>query len=168
MNFKPKRNNRLIGLKAKRTGAEWEDILSHSAHMCGCKVIQIPSGCKWVGNGRAVPVTTPFVFVIMKGGKSIFVDAKSCGDTNFTHSKIDQDQVFWLSECAKGGNKAGYIVRFSKQKKVVFFSVERLASIRSGESLKPEDGYQLPSDLDRIDLRGLFYEQREETASSAS
>lgn len=162
MNQFQKDRNRLRGLRAKRVGETWENLLQSNAYRCGCKVIKIPSGCRWVSAVRAVAVKTPFDFVFIRGGKSVFLDAKTTLSGCFTFSAVDQDQIHWLTECAKGGAKAGYIVDFRTLKKVVFFSVEKLSGLRSRQSLKPEDGIQLSGDDDRLDLGKLFYERRSE------
>lgn len=156
MSFRVEKN-RIRGLKAKRAGDSWENVFESSAWRAGCKVIKIPSGCRWVAANRAVAVPTPFDFVIMKAGKSIYLDTKSTMDANWTYSMNDPQQLHWLGECAQAGHKAGYVVNFQSIRKVVFFSIYLLAGLRPRESLKPEQGYQLSGDDDRLNLGGLFY-----------
>jgi len=153
---------RMGGLRAKMAGDNWEHLFENSANRSGCEVIKIPSGCRWVSAVRAVPVKTPFDFIVMRAGKSIYVDTKSTLLSSFAYSEIDRHQLHWLSRCAKAGHKAGYIVNFRALKMVVFFSVYTLAGLGPRKSLKPDQGTQLSFDGDRIDLGKLFYEQRTE------
>lgn len=130
-------------------------------------MIKIPSGCRWVSGVKAVPVKTPFDFVLIKGGKSIFCDAKTTLDKTWSYSSNDPKQVHWLSECAKGGCRAGYIVNFRSISKIIFFSVEKLSGLRPRESLSPEQGINLSDDKSEMNLGALFYERSQEVLATS-
>ena len=167
MNQFLKDKRRLSGLRAKRAGESWENLLESSAWRAGCKVIRIPSGCRWVSGVKAVPVKTPFDFVLIKAGKSIYCDAKTTLEKNWSYSSNDPQQIASLSECAKGGCRAGYIVNFRSLKKIIFFSVEKLSGLRPRESLSPEQGINLSDDKSEMNLGALFYERSQEVPATS-
>lgn len=153
---------RVAGLRAKRVGEDWERLLEGGAWRYGAKVIRIPSGCRWITAGRAKPVKTPFDFCLIKGGKSVYLDAKTTLGAAWSYSENDPNQIHWLSQCSAGGCKAGYLISFRTLKMIVFFTVEQLSGLRPRTSLKPEDGIQLYSDGYRIDLGALFNGNKED------
>jgi len=155
-------------MRAKVAGAQWEALFESAAWRFGCKVIKIPSGCRWVGKNKIQPVTTPFDFCLIRKSVSVYLDTKTTLAGTFIYSDIDQQQVYWLSQCAAGGCKAGYVVEFRKLKRVVFFSVEQLAGLKPRSGLYPDDGVQLSGDDDRLDLGALFYERTKETATAGT
>lgn len=166
MNFLKKERRRMGGLVAKRAGSQWENVLRHHAGLQGIKVIPIPPACKWISPTKIMPAKSPFDFIMVKNGRALFVDAKSTKKNTFTYSDCDQDQLYWLGECAAGGARAGYIVSFREMKITVFFSVFQLLRLMPGRGLKPESGILLSIDGDLMNLRLLFHEQ--ETSDPAS
>lgn len=154
--------SRIGGMRAKIAGTNWENLFESSAWRFGCKVIKIPSGCKWVGPNKIKPIPTPFDFCIIRKSVSVYLDTKTTLSGTFTFSDIDQNQVYWLSQCAAGGCKAGYVVEFRKLGSVVFFSVEQLAGLRPRSGLSPAQGVQLSGDDGRLDLGALFYDRMKE------
>jgi hypothetical protein len=142
------------GLLAKRNGQDFEDLIEISCRLCGWGWVKIPSGCKWVSGTRAIPVKTPFDFVLFNQSHSVYLDAKTVVDNAFSYSKIDDNQLKWLSHVERFEHVAGYLVNFSELNKTVFFSAKQLSSLRPRQSLKPDNGLLL-GDNQRINLGGF-------------
>lgn len=158
---------RIAGIRAKQMGLAWENLFESNAYHAGCGVIKIPDGCRQVGKGKMIRVKTPFDFVIMKSGKSIYLDTKTTLGTRWTFSDCDRHQMYWLEMCAKAGHRAGYMVEFRALKRIVFFSIARLSRLQPRESLSPDDGLQISVADDRLDLGRLFYERTQETTPAS-
>jgi hypothetical protein len=147
------------GLKAKRSGQRFEEIVKIPASRDGIEVIQIPSGARWVpmrGGVRAIPTKTPFDFVMCRDGIAVFFDAKSTSAKNFTASSIQLHQLYHLARVENAGFRSGYVVYFQGTDEVVFFSASQLASLKRGDSLKSSDGLMLGSAL-TLSLLPLFF-----------
>lgn len=134
---------RRSGLFAKKAGDWFEDWLDIACTRSGWAVIKIPSGCRWVSATRATPERTPFDFVFVKNGFSIFGDAKTTLAKNWSRSMSTPHQLNSLLRLEKFGSVAGYIVNFRDQNKTVFFSASQLSSLKVRCSLKVEDGILL-------------------------
>lgn len=158
---------RIAGIRSKIMGMAWENLFESNAWRFGAAVIKIPDGCRQVSKGKLIRVKSPFDFVIIKSGKSVFLDTKTTLGTRWTYSDCDRHQMYWLEHCAKAGSRAGYMVEFRALRRIVFFSIERLSRLQPRESLSPDDGLQISSDDDRLDLGRLFYERRTEEATPA-
>lgn len=161
----------VAGHMAKRLGATWETLFENSAWRLGCKVIRIPDGCRQItgrgyGGKRLIRVPSPFDFCLIKNGQTVYLDTKSTQESRFKFSLVDRQQLYWLSQCAAGGCRAGYAVEFRELKRVVFFPVEKLAGLQPRESLSPDEGLQLSRDNADLSLENLFYEPRQKAASS--
>lgn len=145
--------NRRRGLVAKTSGDWFESLLSNACERRRWVSIKIPSGCQWVSATRAKPVTTPFDFVFTKGGRSIFGDAKTTNEKNWSYSKTTPHQLYWLRRIEVSGNIAGYVVNFREQNQTVFFTAGQLSGLRPRQSLKPDDGILIGNNQDiNLDL----------------
>lgn len=128
------------GLFAKRAGEWFENWLESECSRKGWVVVKIPSGCEWVGHKRAIPVRTPFDFIFVSGEFSIYGDAKTTLDKNFSYSQIKKHQLYWLNRIEKVGGVAGYVVSFRELDTAVFFSAGVLSGLKPRCSLAISDG----------------------------
>ena len=131
----------LSALKAKKHGDYFENLLMFFSHRSGFKFIKIPNGCKYLPNGRIVPIKSPFDFILSSDSMTLFIDAKSVEGESFSFSQINQDQVRCLDMVKNKNNKAGYIIDLNKE--VIFADIDLLKSIKPGQSIKKEDGVYL-------------------------
>ena len=148
------------GLYAKKAGDWFETWLETACKRHGWAIVKIPSGCRWVANGKAIPVKTPFDFVFAKNGVSIFGDAKTTKAVNWSFSETDPWQLENLLKLEKTGNISGYIVNFREQSKTVFFSSKQLSGLKPRCSLSPDDGILIGNNqeinLEAVTNGGLF------------
>lgn len=122
-----------VGLKAKRNGDFFENLIMFFAVRSGFEFIKIPSGCINLGK-KLIPTKSPFDFILVSDELTVFCDAKSTQHKNFEHSSIDQDQVRNLSKLDNGKNICGYLINFNGE--VGFAPVRLLKSIERGQSVK--------------------------------
>lgn len=145
------------GLRAKREGDAFQQFFFNACRAAGIYAIQFPEGCKRVmRNGRhaLIQVKTPFDFILVGRGTSAYVDTKSIAAETVTYSFLTPHQVQVLGDVEARGLKAGYVVHFKLTNMVYFFSAKLLLSLRSRESLKPEQGEPL-GHLYRMQLKGF-------------
>jgi hypothetical protein len=131
-----KTSKKSSGLKAKRNGDYFENIISFFAIRQGLEVIKIPSSCKNMGI-RLIAIKSPFDFILIGNFKTIFCDAKSTTKETFCYSQIDQSQIRYLSMTINNINHAGYIINFNGE--VGFAPVGLLKSIKPKGSIKFRD-----------------------------
>lgn len=144
----------LAGKKSKLNGQMFENLLESSAYRQGWEVIKIPDGCRQIGQGKMIRISSPFDFVMVKKGHCLFIDAKSCIAKSFGNSMITPHQVLKLSRVQACGFLSGYICNFSSLNKVVFFPASQLYGLKHMESLKPEMGVMI-GDRENINLNLL-------------
>jgi hypothetical protein len=65
------RSRVIAGRKAKQEGKGFENTLYVDALRQGWYVINIPQGCRWIGQNKVIAVESPFDFLIIKDGKTI-------------------------------------------------------------------------------------------------
>lgn len=128
----------ISALKAKKHGDFFENVIMFFANRAGYKFIKIPNGCKYLPNGKIIPVKTPFDFILSREDQVLFIDAKTTEKETFPFSAIDQDQVRCLDQTQSKGTKCGYVIDLNGN--VVFVEVNKLKQVSPGESLKKEDG----------------------------
>lgn len=152
--LKSRFKNQLRGKKAQASGDRWENILFSNAYRQGFHPCRIPNGCKSIGLNRLIRVESPFDFILSKvPGVVLFLDTKTCGTKNFSHSQLKKHQIEELRFCELAGALAGYLVHFQTINQVVFFSALQLMNLESKKSLKPKDGIILGKELDfNLDL----------------
>lgn len=138
----PKLGNILRGRKAKRSGDGFETLLKSCALRSKFEVIHLPpSGAKTISNTKFIRVRIPFDFIFSKDSKAIFIDAKhKANGSTFPRSNINIQQVLPLIGLESTGHVAGYIVQFTKDDLVVFFSAKKLWDLKYGDSLSPNAG----------------------------
>ena len=151
-------NKIIAGKRAKHNGNYFENFLKSCAYRDKWEVLQIPNGCKTLGKNNLIRIPSPFDFVFCKNQKAIFADAKTTERSTFSRSQINVNQSFSLSRLEAQGFIAGYIVRFSKQKEVFFFSAAILSGLKPQESLSPKDGVFIGNDIHiHLDVLAKFF-----------
>lgn len=128
-------------------GALFEQMLQWKANIQNVMFIKIPDGCKRVPSAskipRLIPVTTPFDFIFIYEGKSIFLDAKTFDKTSITYSMLTNHQVITLNKIRHYGAQAGYIVFHRDIDEIRFYDAEKLYRLRPRESLTIGDGIKI-------------------------
>lgn len=146
----------ISGRKAKKVGAEFEDLLHVQCTANGWQVVKMPMGAKMLNAHKMIRVRTDFDFVFAKKfPQVIFADAKCVEAKAFSASRITPHQLKAILGLERRGFKAGYIVNFSNKFSTVWFSASQLAGLTRGQSLKPEEGIYLGTS-NRIDLDMIF------------
>lgn len=130
------------GLLSKRNGDYFEKLIQYQANRVGCVFEKIPSGAKWVGARRVIPMRTPFDFIIAKGGRCAVFDAKLIDSETFGRSMIKAHQLRSLLNFWRVGIPAGYVISFSNGW-VEFFNADVLFNLRHRQSLKVGTGLYL-------------------------
>lgn len=142
-------------LKSKRSGDWFENVIKFHASKQGMACEKIPSGAKWVGPNRTIAVRTPFDFILAFDGKCAVFDAKLINADRFPKSQIKPHQLKSLCAFGAVGISSGYVINFVKTNRVEFFSWEKLAALKTRDSLKSGDGLLL-GDQQRFDLSLIF------------
>lgn len=140
--------NRISGKKARANGAVFEQIFERRAKSQGWVFIRFPLGCRRVGRNTLLQIKTPLDCILVKDGRAIFVDLKSTGINNFSHSMVTPHQVEVLKAIECEHLSSGYIVWFRESDEVVFFGAGALDRLKVRESLSVEDGITLGSIAD--------------------
>lgn len=146
--------NRIRGAKAKSQGQIFERILAVNCQRSAIHFEQLPSGCRWVGK-MAIPAKSPFDFIIAKGGRAAFFDAKSVDSETFSRSLCKPHQIEALHALEMSGLTAGFVVWLRKTDSVVFFKASALKGLAPRCSLKANDGISLGSSS-KLTLEGLL------------
>lgn len=112
---------RASGHRAKRAGKSWEEVIALSQRDDRGRVVvltQVPSGCRWIGPGRQVPVKSPFDFCgcVCSTGRAICFDAKSLGESYASFpldnpKVVEAHQIAALVEMGEAGAISGLLVR---------------------------------------------------------
>lgn len=129
--------------KAVRNGNAAENAVVALFQANGWNAVRVPNGGRMVGPSKFIPIKSPFDYVFLKSGASVFVDIKSTTDKSFRFSKIKKHQLVALSGCERSGAVAGYIVYFSKDNLYRFFTASLLASANNRGSFSPDEGAEL-------------------------
>lgn len=124
---------RIGGQEAQRNGDLFENLIMFFAKRSGYEFIKIPSGCKNLGK-KLIPVKSPFDFILVSKSQTIFCDAKSTKEENFSYSMIDQDQVRNLALLDNGLNKCGYLINFNGLIGFVYVDALKLVKPRTSIS----------------------------------
>lgn len=134
-----------MGLKSKINGLQFEQMIQNRANRDGVLFIKIPDGCRRLPGRfqRIIPVTTPFDFVFISEGVSVFADAKSFDKSQISYSMLTSHQVTALNNITRYKAKAGYLVFHRDCDQVRFYSAEKLYILRPRESVKLTDGILL-------------------------
>jgi len=106
------------GREAQSMGSFFEILFHQRCLWAGFEVTRIPDGCKQIGPGRIVRVTSPFDWIISKDAFIGLIDTKSTKGKSFAHSAIDRNQI---SEMIKHKNlTSGYVIWFRELDRCVF------------------------------------------------
>jgi hypothetical protein len=142
------RSRVIAGRKAKQEGKGFENTLYVDALRQGWYVINIPQGCRWIGQNKVIAVESPFDFLIIKDGKTICLDCKSYYRDRIQYSDLEPHQLQVLAGCEENGVPGGYLVCFRTSYQIVWFSSSKLLGLQPGHGLGIEDGTLLGSLLD--------------------
>lgn len=142
------------GKKAQAIGAMWEGLFQAQAKKNGVLCIRIENGCR-SAYMKLIRVLQPFDFILSYNGKALFVDTKITKSVNYTFSMITQHQIKHLHDLEVAGHLSGYIVNFTKHNKIVFFKASDLKKLQEKQSLGPQDGEIIGSEM-TFDLKLLF------------
>ncbi|GIW77978.1 MAG: hypothetical protein KatS3mg104_3041 [Phycisphaerae bacterium] len=131
-----KKLSRIIaGKRAKRSGEAWERMIIESAERCSVAITKIPSGARWVGLGRFVPVRSPFDFIAtMPWGSTILFDAKRLGASSVsfdaTQGKSSSHQLDTMSQHERNGAICGFLIFSERFNRAVFLRASDAVSGR--------------------------------------
>lgn len=127
--------NRIRGAKAKREGSQFESLVERSAFHQAILPVRMPLGCRRVGRNKLFQIKTPFDFVLVYNGVSIFLDCKSYDSDRISHSQLTEHQITSLHDLEEHGVFAGYLVWFREVNTVGFATASQLVSLEPGKSL---------------------------------
>ena len=144
----------LAHLQAKQAGNAFESIVTTHAIHIGAELTQMPSGCRWVMN-RAIPIKTPFDFILAYRGEVVLFDAKTTKQGGFVYSKITPHQLDSLFALECQGIRAGYLIWFRETDQISFVKASALKALKPRCSLKAEDGLIIGSRID-FDMRTII------------
>lgn len=156
-NHLKKKNAVEAGRRAKKNGAQFEELLKHSAEAKGFRTVRIPDGCLQVSAVKMIRVKSPFDFIFVRGAQIVFCDAKCVTGSTFPYSKINHDQLKHLRTLEAQGHKAGFVIRFNDGSETTthWVGAYQLNALQSGNSLTPQSLIALGS-LNEIDLGRIF------------
>jgi len=95
----------------------------------------MPDGCKVVGKNRLIRVKTPFDYILIYQGMSVYLDCKSFDSDRITNSQITEHQLESLLRIEESGGIAGYLIYFRPAHAICFCRATDLAKIKPGSSL---------------------------------
>jgi len=135
----------ISGRKSKANGDRFEYELYKAALEQGFAAIKIPSGCRSLGVNKLIRVQTPFDFIFTKDSKVIVADAKTTSANTFSKSQITLHQLHALLDQERHGIMAGYIVKFQRTERVIFYNASQLHTVNQGEGLNQNEGVDIGS-----------------------
>lgn len=143
-------------------GKEFESIVDKTSRIQGFAIIEIPSGARWVGQGKqlkAVPIPTACDRVLCKDGKVILIDCKSTRNQHFkaidgSRIVVKPHQIRALGWAESKRIVAGFLVWFRKPDIVSFFLASQLIP---NFKLFPDDGHRIGKiiDMNLVELLNL-------------
>lgn len=122
----------IAGRKSQAKGQGFEHFIMDRFQRFGWMVKRVPSGAKWVGRNRIIPIKSPFDFLAIKNGICIFFDAKRTSAKSLPSSMIKQHQQDHLQDCLDWGCAAGFVVHFEARKEIWFYSPDLKESFKIG------------------------------------
>lgn len=153
------RNRKQSGKLAKIVGDQFENLLQISAIKHRIEFIKIPSGHKTIKvKGKLIHqrVRTPFDFIFVKNGKSVYFDAKTIESGNFCYSDLKSHQVNSLYNLEMQNVVAGYVIYYRDINQVIFYKASILRALKQRDSLKLDQGLYLGKEQE-IDLNLLLH-----------
>lgn len=148
-------DNQFRGKLAKAQGLQFEKILEFNAKCQDILFVRMPDGCKTVSRTRIIRVRTPFDYVLVYNGISVFIDCKSFDSDRITHSQLVDHQIDSLKQINEKGCTSGYLVWFRKENAVCFAPISRLSRLTPGQSLHGSETIYLGS-IEEFYLGRLF------------
>lgn len=144
------------GRQSQIQGQQFENILQLHCNQQNVLFIKLPVGAKPIGKNRWIKQQSPFDFILVHNGSTVFLDCKTLDQDSFSYSRITHHQVISLRATREHGCLSGYLVWHRPSNQVVFYEVQKLLELRQGKSLKPKDGIPLGR-FEDIALGSLFY-----------
>jgi hypothetical protein len=135
-----------VGNKNRIEGNFFEHVFVSQARSNGFLVIKMPLGCRRIKAGagmKLIQVKTPFDYILVKDGKSLFVDCKSFDNDHMVYSYLTEHQIETLSAIEEKKACAGYVVHLRLTKEVYFFNGTILSKLERHKSLAKEEGLLL-------------------------
>lgn len=148
-----------MGNKSRIEGLSFENLFKLQCQHQGILVLQMPLACKIIGYkfGRPnlIQQKSPFDFILIHNGISVYVDLKSFEGPRISHSMLTTHQVNALQSIRLHGCQAGYVVNHRAANTVVFYEADKLFELKPGQSLSAENGIYLGT-WDNIHAGNLF------------
>lgn len=147
--------NQIRGLKAQSAGKAFESAFETICAQNNFTCIRIPNSCRTISRAPwLVRIKSPFDYVIVHQGFSVFLDLKSTISQSFSYSNCDQDQIKTLFMARKDA-VSGYLVHYTSINKIVFYDAKVLAPLAPRSSLGHYEGIQLGTFGYQCDLHKL-------------
>lgn len=132
---------RFSGWLAQREGDGFENLFRAFCTRKGVQCLRIPNGARIVRTPRglkAIPIRSPFDWVLGFNGQAALIDSKSTGERTFSYSSIVPHQLEALEMLAPHVAASGYVVYFRQSHKVIFMPTALLRSIGPRQGWNPE------------------------------
>lgn len=149
------RNGSHTGPKNQKIGKGFEHIFEITARLNGILPLNMPLAARRIGLKRLIQVKSPFDYVIMKNGRSAFIDCKTFNSVNITYSQLTTHQVEILARIQETNQVAGYVCWMRRSNMVYFIPGKTLAMLNPGQSLDLKNEKCLGS-IEKMDLNALF------------
>lgn len=139
-------NNRIWGgRRAKALGTSWEAIIERKCIREQIMHVRIPDGCRQIGKQKLIRVRSPLDYVLIKEGKTVFLDAKTINaDTlsySFLHdSKSTSHQLETMRRISVNKCRAGLLIWFRLSNIISFIDAQLLMVIQPNEGIKYDAG----------------------------
>lgn len=147
------------GKAATDNGTIFENRFEAVAMYAGFAVTRMPNGCRQAGK-KLIRIKTACDWILTREGRTLLVDTKTTKERRFSHSMIDQSQVFKMLPHETRGGRAGYVVELRGSNTVIFVPASVLAErLRSGSgSIGPFDqGIMVLGSPDKFDPKILIH-----------
>jgi len=145
--------NRVKGLTFEKT-VEW------ACRRQSIKFIRMPMGARPVrgrgGRPQLIAIKTFLDYILIKDGKSIFLDCKSFEGDSLSYSMLTLHQIHELKDIQNYGAKAGYLVHHRKSDQVCFYLADKLCDLGPRESISPAAAAFILGSGELFDLSVLF------------
>lgn len=117
--------NVLRGWQNQKSGTDFEGKFYAACYVKGIAITRVPDGCRQAGPHKIVRVKSPFDWIISYNGKTALIDTKSTSRP-LANSAIDQNQVSEMMKHWGRGVRAGYVVWFREEDRVMFIPADVL------------------------------------------
>lgn len=149
------------GHKARVEGNQFEALLELQCRMQGIVPTKIKTFCRYIANlQKWVPEKAPFDYILSSDISDAFIDCKSISAKSF--KKVQGDRILikehqedQLLAIERKGRRAGFLIWFRKENKVVFILASTMKKIRTDEPITSDMGEYLGT-YESIALGNLF------------